>query len=49
MLLFCPCSPQMLKSEDQGAVKVVLEVCQMMVDCLVENVLTLDENAGRRK
>jgi len=37
---------QMLKNGDQGAVKGVVEVCQMMVDCLVENMLALDENTG---
>lgn len=36
----------MLKNGDQGAVKGVVEVCQMMVDCLVENMLALDENTG---
>ena len=39
----------MLKSGDQGAVKGVVEVCQMMVDCLVENMLALDENTGIRE
>ena len=37
---------QILKNEDQAATQAVLNVCQMMVDCLVENVLTLDENSG---
>ena len=36
----------MLKSEDQNAVQAVLSVCQSMVDCLVEILLTLDENSG---
>lgn len=39
----------MLKNGDQGAVKGVVEVCQMMVDCLVENMLALDENTGMRE
>lgn len=37
---------QMLKSESASATKEVMEVCQMMVDTLVENVLTLDEDTG---
>ena len=37
---------QLLKTDDKSAVKVVLDVCQMMVDCLVESLLTLDETAG---
>ena len=39
----------MLKSGDQGAVKGVVEVCQMMVDCLVENMLALDKNTDIRE
>ena len=37
---------QLLKTDDKGAVKVVLEVSQLMVDCLVESLLTLDETSG---
>ena len=37
---------QILKNEDKSATQAVLNVCQMMVDCLVENVLSLDENSG---
>ena len=37
---------QILKNEDQSTKQAVLNVCQMMVDCLVENVLSLDENSG---
>ena len=37
---------QLIKSDDSAAVRSVIEVCQMTVDCLVENVLTLDESAG---
>ena len=37
---------QILKNEDQSATQAVLNVCQLMVDCLVENVLSLDENSG---
>ena len=35
-----------LKAEDQAAKQAVLNVCQMMVDCLVENVLRLDESSS---
>lgn len=37
---------QLLKSNDSAAVRSVMEVCQMTVDCLVENVLTLDETTA---
>ena len=37
----------MLKCEDQAAVQAVLSVSQSMVDCLVESLLTLDENSGK--
>ena len=37
---------QLLKTEDKSSVKVVLDVSQMMVDCLVESLLTLDETSG---
>ena len=37
---------QLLKTEDKSAVKVVLDVSQMMVDCLVESLLSLDETSG---
>ncbi len=37
---------QILKNEDQTATQAVFNVCQKMVDCLVENVLSLDENSG---
>ena len=37
---------QLLKTEDRAAVKVVLDVSQLMVDCLVESLLTLDETSG---
>ena len=37
----------MLKCEDQTAVQAVLTVSQSMVDCLVEVLLTLDENSGK--
>jgi cohesin loading factor subunit SCC2 len=37
---------QLLKTDDKGAVKVVLEVSQLMVDCLVESLLTLDETSA---
>ena len=35
-----------MKGEDQAAKQAVLNVCQLMVDCLVENVLSLDESSG---
>ena len=41
-----PCLLQLTKSEDAAGMKLVMEVSQMIVDCLVENVLTLDENDG---
>ena len=37
----------MLRTEDQAAVRAVLDVSQLMVDCLVESLLTLDETSGR--
>lgn len=37
----------MLKCEDQAARKSILTVSQSMVDCLVEILLTLDENSGK--
>ena len=37
---------QLLKTDDKATVKVVLEVSQLMVDCLVESLLTLDETSG---
>lgn len=37
---------QLLKTDDKTAVKAVLEVSQLMVDCLVESLLTLDETSG---
>ena len=37
---------QLFKSEDNNTRKTVLEVSHMLVDTLVENVLTLDESAG---
>ena len=37
---------QLLKTEEKTAVKIVLDVSQLMVDCLVESLLTLDENSG---
>lgn len=37
---------QLLKTDDKAAVKTVLEVSQLMVDCLVESLLTLDETSG---
>ena len=40
-------SPKILKSEDQSAVQAVMSVCQSMVDCLVEILLTLDENSSK--
>lgn len=38
---------QLLKTDDKTAVKTVLDVSQLMVDCLVESLLTLDETSGR--
>ena len=38
---------QILKNEDKAATQAVLHVSQLMVDCLVENVLSLDENSGK--
>ena len=35
---------QMLKSEDKAAVESLLSICQKMVDCLVQTVLTHDGN-----
>lgn len=37
---------QLLKTDDKTAVKAVLDVSQLMVDCLVESLLTLDETSG---
>ena len=37
---------QLLKTDDKSSVQLVLKVCQMMVDCLVETLLTLDETSG---
>ena len=37
---------QLLKTEDKAAVKAVLDVSQLMVDCLVESLLALDETSG---
>ena len=37
---------QLLKTDDKSSVQLVLTVCQMMVDCLVETLLTLDETSG---
>ena len=37
---------QLLKTEDQTTVRALLEVSQLMVDCLVESLLTLDETSG---
>ena len=39
----------MLKSEDKAAVESLLCICQKMVDCLVQKVLTHDENVKGEK
>ena len=37
----------MLKCEDKATIQSVLTVSQSMVDCLVEILLTIDENSGK--
>ena len=39
-------SIKLFKSEDSTTKKAMLEVSQLLVDTLVENVLSLDESAG---
>ena len=38
---------EMLKGDNASTMKEIMSVCQMMVNTLVENVLALDENAGK--